>query len=594
MKLKAAASIFIILILFSSCLAQLDFTWYTVGDHLIWARVPDAADIDGDGDIDILGCGELEFGPVRWWANDGNYPPQFTTTVGLPDNIEDEWGALHVHAADVDSDGDNDILAVDRHILKYWTNDGQNPPNFTAYDLYMNEYPHGLSDPVYTSDMDNDDDLDIVLPEKYQEGINPRINSILLLENTENDSFIVHLYELEYDGIIRDLDLSDLDGDGDIDIVFNTKWMNNLGLLEFEEGSLYISTAAHVQTVDLDIDNDIDVLGGTDAIVWGENDGLPPPSFISHDIDENRMWLEDVIAADLDLDGDMDLVEIRGDALQGLWGTLYYWLNDGEMNFTEYELQTNFWGPRGPNCLKALDIDLDGDSDFVATAGGLNEIAWFENHLIDAEIEPFHLESPEPGFTTPDTQVVLVWNQAIPNFETGITYHIKCHNDPDSDEIIAETTDTTFIFTGVTGTQYFWDVKAVADNGLEQWAEEQFWHFTIVDTLNSVDDPSVSSFPTEYAIQSVYPNPFNASTKITIALPQPSYLSLQIFNTTGQKVSTIADGQYNLGYHDFVFNGSGLSSGIYFVQALINPVVEANRATQRRQLNQFQKILLIK
>ncbi len=336
----------------------------------------------------------------------------------------------------------------------------------------------------------------------------------------------------------------------------------------------------------MDSDNDLDLVinpgSAYDDLYWYENNGNDNPGFSEHHI---GFYSEPIAveAGDLDLDGDMDFLAAAGDQFNGAWGEITLWLNDGDQNFEETLLAPNFYGPIGPNCMSIIDLDFDGDPDILATAGQYPMFAWFENRLIDAEIEAFHLESPEPGFTTPDTQVVLVWNQAIPNFETDITYNIKCHDDPDNDEIIAESTDTTFVFSGVPGTQYFWDVKAVADNGLELWAEEQFWHFTIVDTTNAVNDPFASSIPAEFAIQSVYPNPFNSSTTITVALPQPSHLSLQIFNTTGQKVYSLSEGQFSYGYHDYVFNGSGLSSGIYFVQLVIS-----------RTYQEMQKVLLIK
>ena len=60
------------------------------------------------------------------------------------------------------------------------------------------------------------------------------------------------------------------------------------------------------------------------------------------------------------------------------------------------------------------------------------------------------------------------------------------------------------------------------------------------------------------------PNPFNPSTTIKFALPVKTNLSLNVYNTLGEKVAEIFKGEMEEGYHEMMFNASGLSSGIYF------------------------------
>ncbi len=570
------------------CYSQPEFDWHTVDTTLAYPVLPIAVDINNDGHLDIVCAAEGE--PIMWWKNEG-FPVTFTRQDTLLDNFE---SGRSVAAADLNDDGDIDIVATgyvgfDSYI-KWWENNGEANPTFTGHTFDDNDE---VKDPVTIGDLDNDDDNDIITWGVFRDG--PEVTKeIMIYENVDNEIFMLTRIELESYFGPQDLSVYDFDQDQDLDIIFSNShnywWMENIGNLEFEaDESLNIDgeQGSSFDIADIDNDSDPDIVGtpgmSDDEIIWLENEGLNPPNFIEHYVVE---WYTDPVvvqAGDIDNDDDIDVIAAAGDPINGNWGEITLWINDGEQIFEEYVLEDFFLGPFGENCLSVVDLDFDGDQDILGTAMMYPVLAWFENRLIDAEIEPFHLESPEPGFTTPDTLVVLVWNRAIPNFETDITYHIKCHNNPDNDEIIAETTDTTYVFTGIPGTQYFWDVKAVADNGLEQWSEEQYWHFTIVDTTNAVNDPFASSIPTEFAIQSVYPNPFNASTTITVALPQPSNLSLQIFNTTGQQVSTIAEGQFSQGYHDFVFNGSGLSSGIYFVQFVIP-----------RTYQEMQKVLLIK
>ena len=73
-----------------------------------------------------------------------------------------------------------------------------------------------------------------------------------------------------------------------------------------------------------------------------------------------------------------------------------------------------------------------------------------------------------------------------------------------------------------------------------------------------------NSFLSDYYLYQNYPNPFNPSTTIKFALPVKTNLSLSVYNTLGEKVAEIFNGELEEGYHEMMFNASGLSSGIYF------------------------------
>ena len=61
-----------------------------------------------------------------------------------------------------------------------------------------------------------------------------------------------------------------------------------------------------------------------------------------------------------------------------------------------------------------------------------------------------------------------------------------------------------------------------------------------------------------------YPNPFNPSTNIAFTIPKEGFVSLKVYNTLGQVITTLVNGNMAIGSHQIEFHGSRFSSGIYF------------------------------
>jgi hypothetical protein len=61
-----------------------------------------------------------------------------------------------------------------------------------------------------------------------------------------------------------------------------------------------------------------------------------------------------------------------------------------------------------------------------------------------------------------------------------------------------------------------------------------------------------------------YPNPFNPTTTIRYALPHRSHVTLTVFNTLGQKVVELVNGDVDAGTSEVRFDGGRLASGVYF------------------------------
>ena len=126
---------------------------------------------------------------------------------------------------------------------------------------------------------------------------------------------------------------------------------------------------------------------------------------------------------------------------------------------------------------------------------------------------------------------------------------------------------------------------SVSDGG----AEVQGWGEEIACNGSGEDETSLRGSVSDEAICSIgiSPNPFNPSTVISFELREASYVSLEIFDVTGCSVgalhATPLQNQYlPAGSQSITFDGSGLSSGIYFVRL------------QAGEFRQTQKMLLVK
>ncbi len=73
-----------------------------------------------------------------------------------------------------------------------------------------------------------------------------------------------------------------------------------------------------------------------------------------------------------------------------------------------------------------------------------------------------------------------------------------------------------------------------------------------------------SSVPGEFKLFQNYPNPFNPITKINFDIAKSGFVALNVYDMLGRQVETLVNQQMNAGSYIIEFNGSKLSSGVYF------------------------------
>lgn len=84
------------------------------------------------------------------------------------------------------------------------------------------------------------------------------------------------------------------------------------------------------------------------------------------------------------------------------------------------------------------------------------------------------------------------------------------------------------------------------------------------------------AIPTDYALQQNFPNPFNPSTKIALALPEAGELQLMIYDLQGNVVKQLARGKFAGGRYEMVWEGRNrageiVAGGVYLYRLTVQP-----------------------
>ena len=75
--------------------------------------------------------------------------------------------------------------------------------------------------------------------------------------------------------------------------------------------------------------------------------------------------------------------------------------------------------------------------------------------------------------------------------------------------------------------------------------------------------------PKSFTLGAAFPNPFNPSFTLPLTLDQQGDVSIDLFNSNGQWVKTIAAGSFNAGSHMLSVDAAHLATGVYLVSCNI-------------------------
>jgi hypothetical protein len=124
-------------------------------------------------------------------------------------------------------------------------------------------------------------------------------------------------------------------------------------------------------------------------------------------------------------------------------------------------------------------------------------------------------------------------------------------------KVISETTGQEFVISG----------------NLPVWVNNELYTIGVMENV---------VFPSTIVLQEAYPNPFNPSTHIEFGLSNDADVRVIVYDIVGREIAVLAEGQFNKGFHNVIWDAADQPSGIYFVTV----------STQAE--SQSQKLMLIK
>ncbi|MDP8205442.1 MAG: FG-GAP-like repeat-containing protein [Candidatus Electryonea clarkiae] len=527
-----------------------------------------AADLDLDGDIDVLGAA---FGDstIAWWENDGN--ENFTMHVIIGDFVS----ARYAYPVDFDNDGDMDILgcAHDIDAVRWFENDGE-----MNFDEHVISEDFTWSITVIGRDVDSDGDVDVLVADHWADEI-AWFESNLAPETELN--------EPDDESVIEELPLTlawtteNVPEPGG-DLSYQVQWSMDEDFEEYE----FADTGDDTFLVLEDLENysqywwRVQTSDANTGIIvmspqtWSFEILIPqaPDTFTLIEPEEGAVFvLPDVTlswstAYDPDPDDEVVYDVYLSTDREHLDDPLETNITDTTLILELFDQEIYYW------TIHARDTNTEGI--------WADDTSSFTVELPDPPSH-FSLLEPENGDTlTADesNEVMMTWQNSVdPDSGDVVVYELYLM------AILADDTLGQVSITDLADTVYTVDIPD--EFGLETWADYLLVHwyvkaisgrynvecderFTInIEPNVAVESNPSTTIPLEYSIESMYPNPFNSTLSITIALPAESELQISIFNIIGQNVAVFANGTYPAGFRRFTFDGIDQPSGIYFIHA---------------------------
>ncbi|MHB8853953.1 MAG: T9SS type A sorting domain-containing protein [Ignavibacteriaceae bacterium] len=592
-------------------------------------------DLNGDGKSDLAVANQSSI-TVSVLLNTtvfGAAAPSFTATTNFNTGGASPYS---VCIGDLNGDGKPDLVVPDQgsdlvSVYMNTTTPGANAPTFAAVAYFgTGSQPQS----VCIGDLNGDGKPDIAVA-------NSGTNTVSVLLNNTSPGVTTPSFsaktDLTTDYYPSSICIGDLNGDGKPDLItanpggsgpvsvlLNTTALGASTPSFSAKTSFTIGGAYSICIGDLNGDGKPDLVVGNQSgfavsvLLNTTTPGASTPSFTAKTSVATGSFPFSVSMGDLNGDGKLDIATPNyGD------GTVSVLLNTTTPGATtpSFTTHTDFTAGTYPCSVCIGDLNGDGKPDLVVAS-------------ISSATESVFLNTTAPGATTPSFSAKTDFNTGyVPNFVC--IGNLNGDGKPDlvtankNDRTISvllnnvnlplpvELTSFTASANGSFVTLYWHTATEVKNYGFEierastllaaNWEKIGFVqghgnsnspkNYSFIDTnsvigsvqyrLKQIDNDGSFKYsqiveasfmkPDKFELSQNYPNPFNPTTTISYSLPKDSKVVLEVYNTIGQRVATLENGEMRAGNHNVEFNASQLASGIYFYKMQTNGFVSVKK-----------------
>ena len=513
-----------------------------------------SSDIDGDGDMDVLGAAGGA-GDITWWENvDG------TGTAWTEHIVDNDFsGAVSVFSADIDGDGDMDVLGAANGAddITCWENIDGTGTTWTKH--VVDDYFDGAWS-VYSSDIDGDGDMDVLGAAYYAD--------ITWWENVNGTgtAWTKHIVDSDFDGTVSVFS-ADIDGDGDMDVLGAAVDADDISWWENTDGTgttwtkhivdVNFDLVWSVYSSDIDGDGDMDVLGAAylDDITWWENVEGTGTTWTEHIVDSNFDGAVSVFSADVDGDGDMDVLGASFDNPHDI----SWWENaDGSgTSWIEHIVNGYFDGTRSAI---ASDIDGDGYMDVIGAGYYEDDISWWK--VIEI-CDSGELESSILYIEEDPAWDLIDWTASIPA-GTSVSFCVRSSDDYTNMGEWSGIMSTPGSLQGVlTDGDRYVQYKVFLETEYPGTANLNLEDVTITWNPLSIGEESSGAAPV-HNLFGPGENPVHGIGFIGFSIPDMNHVSLELFDLTGRKIAVVLDSEVSSGVHQAAL--PMLQPGLYFTR----------------------------
>lgn len=530
-------------------------------------------DIDSDGDIDIASVG----GGVSWWENPGTDVYCSERDTWTQHLVAMYGNGRGVTSEDIDGDGDMDLIgaaAYGSQNLVWWENEDGTGTLWSQH-IICTESMGACA--VSSIDVDGDGDQDIICGAWYY-------NNLAWWENEAGDgnAWTLHVIDDNFHDL-QSISIVDVNSDGLMDIVGCSSqgssivcWIkqdvSGLNWQKYPVGG--ISGAWTIDSQDIDGDGDMDVVGVgnySDEVHWWENaDGLGTvwTDHLALDLMSNTYGVH---LMDADGDGDQDIITVTCSPVRVIW------LENAFGGGTVWSQHIINLGVCGLPYISSADFDGDGDRDPVCGAFSTlftPEILWWDLNKFQAigELDSSVLET---DIGTSTTWSEIYWSAEEPT-GASISFLVRSSENPDlaqmgpwSDTLFAPCNLEGVLTNGESYVQYR-AILETTDLDVTPVLQDVSisWNSSEIHELSSRIDSDFSFF-------AFTPNPTSNEACIRFETSGNVDIDINIYDLSGRIVFAPRSQEYSAGVQNVEVGV--LPSGVYICRIRAGEFIAAKR-----------------